>query len=392
MPKTKQYPWLEQDSVKRLVAALGPESCRFVGGVVRDSLLGRPIGDIDVATSHPPGAVIEKLNKAGIKVVPTGLKHGTVTAVIENRNFEITTLRHDVKTFGRHAEVAFHDDWQADASRRDFTMNAIYLTPDAEVFDYFGGRGDLKAGRVKFIGDPAKRIEEDALRILRLFRFHAWFGKGEVDPAGLKAVGQKLGMLKVLSPERIRDEIFKLLRAPDPVPVLKVMEGAGVLKQVFQGFSFTYKRLEKVIGFEKGLKQDDPLRRLGAFLKMKPEDAKNLYRRFHLSNKERKRLHHMAEITLPEKVTEKVIRKIIYHHGLTAFRDSLFLNATDKDMAIKALKCAGKTKIPDFPVNGADLEKCGLKPGPGMGRKLKQLEARWIESDFTLSKKDLLNP
>ncbi len=236
------FDWMK-GSAGALVSALGENTCRFVGGAVRDSLINKTVQDVDLATTLAPGEVIGRLEAAKIKVVPTGLKHGTVTAVFPGRHFEVTTLRHDVETFGRHAKVAFHDDWREDAARRDFTINALYLSPDGALYDYFGGEDDLTRGRVRFIGDAAKRIEEDALRILRLFRFHAWYGRGPLDRDALEAVGRKLDLLNILSGERVAAETFKLLRAPDPVPLLKAMNKVGVLGQLFEGFTFDFKWL-----------------------------------------------------------------------------------------------------------------------------------------------------
>ncbi|MCG8506772.1 MAG: CCA tRNA nucleotidyltransferase, partial [Sphingomonadales bacterium] len=208
-----EAPWLADAAVTRVVAALGANNCRFVGGAVRNTLLGEPVTDIDIATRLEPDAVIARLEAAEIKAVPTGLKHGTVTAVAEGHAIEVTTLRHDVETDGRHAKVAFTDDWQADAARRDFTFNALYAAPDGTLYDYFGGLDDLKAGHVRFIGDAEARITEDALRILRFFRFHAHYGAGGMDAAGLDACAALAGRLDILSVERVRDELLKLLAA-----------------------------------------------------------------------------------------------------------------------------------------------------------------------------------
>jgi len=386
---TRAFTWMSGNAAV-LIDALDKDACRFVGGAVRDSLIKRDVRDVDLATTLPPEEVIKRLKAAGIKVVPTGLKHGTVTAVFLNRLFEITTLRHDVETFGRHAEVAFHDDWEGDAARRDFTINGLYLSSDGTLFDYFGGEEDLKHGKVRFIGNAGKRIEEDALRILRLFRFHAWYGKGAVDAAGLAAVREKLSLLEVLSPERIRDETFKLLRAPDPLPVLKVMEGAGVLAHVFADFAFDFERLYRVVGLENDLDEVSALRRLGAFLKLKAKDAKEVYHRLHLANKEKARLEGMAVLELPDPLDARTIRKMLYRHGCEATRDCLILNAKDKAVAKKALALSDETPIPVFPLSGRDLEKAGIEPGVGMGKILKDLETRWVESGFTLTKKQLL--
>lgn len=384
------FAWAARLEAKALIEALGPGNCRFVGGAVRDGLMGRPVKDVDVATTLTPDEVIKRLQAAGIKPVPTGLGHGTVTAVFKKRHFEVTTLRHDVETFGRRASVSFHDDWEADAARRDFTFNALYLSPEGELFDYFEGAVDLARGRVRFIGDPGKRIQEDALRILRLFRFHAWFGQGDIDRKGLAAVTAKVDLLDVLSPERIRDETFKLLAAPDPVPVLKVMEKAGVLAHVFEGFALDRERLARVVKLETALGRVSALRRLGAFLKLRAGDAKRVTRRFHLSNKEMKRLDLMASSQAPWPLDSKSIRRAVFEHGLEGFRDSLILEAKDAKAAAKALAFAETTKIPDFPVSGRDLEAKGFEPGVAMGEKLKALKARWADSDFKLSKADLL--
>src|SRR5579859_1790498 len=207
--------WLDAKATRTLVAALdaGGIDFRFVGGAVRDGLLGRKVSDIDVATPAMPGDVIRAVEAAGLKAIPTGIAHGTVTAVVGRQPFEVTTLRRDVETDGRHAVVAFTDDWRADAARRDFTMNALYADRDGRITDFFGGEADARAGRVRFIGDPGERIAEDALRILRFFRFHAWYGQGALDADGLAASTRLAGMIDRLSGERIRVELFKTLAA-----------------------------------------------------------------------------------------------------------------------------------------------------------------------------------
>jgi poly(A) polymerase len=226
--------WLQQSPVRALIAAFAAvgSPLRFVGGCVRDSLLDRPVKDIDAATPAIPPQVITLLEKSGIKAIPTGIAHGTVTAVIENKHVEITTLRRDAQCDGRHASVEFSDDWREDAARRDFTMNALYLSPQGELFDYFGGLDDARHGRVRFIGEPASRIREDGLRVLRFFRFYAWFGRGAPDAAALEACVAERGMIKRLSGERIQKEMLTLLAAPGPVPALRAMQETGVLAEV----------------------------------------------------------------------------------------------------------------------------------------------------------------
>ena len=228
--------WLHAPDLRKVMGALGQNHCRVVGGAVRDSILGRDVKDIDIATDHKPEEASRRLKSAGIKVVPTGIAHGTITAVIDGRPFEVTTLRHDVESFGRHARVAFHSDWEDDAARRDFTINALYVDGEGKLYDYFAGQEDIAEGRVRFIGRPAERIEEDALRILRFFRFHACYGKGSPDPDGLKACEENAKKIDILSVERIRDELLKLLAAPDPAPVLAGMRKAGILEYVLPDF------------------------------------------------------------------------------------------------------------------------------------------------------------
>ena len=385
----RAFDWMK-GSAGELVSALGKDACRFVGGAVRDSLIRKPVEDVDLATTLTPEEVIKRLEAAKIKVVPTGLKFGTVTAVFPGRHFEVTTLRHDVETFGRHAKVAFHDDWREDAARRDFTINALYLSPDGALYDYFGGGDGLKRGQVRFIGDAAKRIEEDALRILRLFRFHAWYGQGPLDQDALEAVGRKLNLLNILSGERVAAETFKLLRAPDPVPLLKAMEKVGVLGQLFEGFTFDFGRLERIVSLENALGDVSGLRRLGAFLAAGNFEAISIATALKLSNRQGKRLLEAVTNPLPGKVSEKKARAELYLHREEAFRDRLILRGGAAEDITALLDYAGGYEIPKFPVQGADLKKRGVKPGTGMGKILDDLEARWLKSDFSLSKSELL--
>lgn len=381
------FKWAASPEAKALAAALGESNVRFVGGAVRDALLGKKISDIDVATPLDPETVMEKLSQ--FKVIPTGLKHGTITAVINHKIFEVTTLRHDVETFGRHARVEFHDDWQADAKRRDFTINALYLGADGTLYDYFGGRADLKTGTVRFIGDASSRIEEDGLRILRLFRFHAWFGAGEIDPEALQAVQKKLDMLGQLSAERVRQEILKTLAAGDPVFDFEAMEKAGVLKRVFQRFEFDFSGFKILVSLEAELNMISPLRRLGALFK---GQGKEISERLKLSNRERDRLLKMEVLVLADPLSEKTIRADVYLNGFESFEDRLLLSGKRLEEIKPVLKFSGDFTPPKFPINGKDLEALGFVQGIEMGEYLKKLERRWIDSDFKLSKADLLNP
>ena len=233
MTRLDPQPWMSATATRKLMAALG--EARFVGGAIRNTLLGKPVADIDIATPLTPDKVGTLLAAAGIAFVPTGIEHGTVTAIVEGKPFEVTTLRRDVTTDGRHAVVAFTNDWSLDAQRRDFTMNALYAAADGEIFDFVGGIADLKAGRVRFVGDAPTRIREDYLRILRLFRFHAWYGKGEIDVEALRAAAVEKGGLAGLSGERIAKEMLRLLETENPAPVLRPMAASGILALVLPG-------------------------------------------------------------------------------------------------------------------------------------------------------------
>ncbi|MEE8259208.1 MAG: CCA tRNA nucleotidyltransferase [Sphingomonadales bacterium] len=387
---TPQFAWVREKETQTLIKALGQGNCRFVGGVVRNSLFGKTVQDIDVATPLKPEEVMAALKIAGIKVIPTGLKHGTVSAVFKGRIFEITTLRHDVKTFGRHAEVAFHDDWEADAARRDFTINALYLSPDGTLYDYFGGEEDFKEGKVRFIGQAEKRIREDSLRILRFFRFHAWYGTGDLNPGGLQAVAGTVKLLDKLSAERVRNEFLKTLQAPDPFPVLRSMEGVGVLGHLFNGGKFNLEKLGLVVHLETGLDMTSALRRLAALITLDEKEAKNIGTRLKLSNRAQTRLAAMIAGVLPENISEKGAAREIYLNGKEVFMDRLILHGGEVSEIKSLLKFSEGFQIPNFPVGGADLERQGIKPGREMGLLLKELEARWVKSDFTLTKEQLL--
>ncbi|MGE4220379.1 MAG: CCA tRNA nucleotidyltransferase, partial [Alphaproteobacteria bacterium] len=269
--RIEPQPWMTEPATQRVMRALaeGGAGARFVGGCVRDALLGRPIRDIDIATDGSPERVTAILAAAGIKVVPTGFAHGTVTAVVDHRGFEITTLRVDVETFGRHARVAFTDDWVADAARRDFTFNAMSLETDGTLHDPFGGEADLRARRVRFVGAARQRIEEDVLRLLRYFRFHAHYGAPPPDAEALDACRAMAPRLPDLSAERVAAELMKLLAAPDPVPVLRLMRAEGVLARVLDE-ARDLARLARMVRIDAAA---DPLRRLAALLPSDPAGA-----------------------------------------------------------------------------------------------------------------------
>lgn len=386
-------PWLADAAVEKVVAALGAQNCRFVGGAVRNTLLGEPVTDIDIATRLEPDAAMARLEAAGIKAVPTGIKHGTVTAVADGHAIEVTTLRHDVETFGRHAKVAFTDDWQADAARRDFTINALYAAPDGTLHDYFGGLDDLKAGHVRFIGDAEARITEDALRILRFFRFHAHYGEGGMDAAGLDACRALAGRLDILSVERVRDELLKLLAAPDPVPTLQAMHRAKVLRHVLPEFA-DFERVMILVDVARRLDRVDPIRRLAALLPQDPETVAHAAERLKLSNAQTKRLDAMAaaEPDVAPSMDDTALRQALYRYGAEPVIDRALLAATVDDVAAleTLVRNAESWQRPTLPVTGVDLKALGYREGQGLGSTLKRLEEVWIESGFALSREALV--
>lgn len=359
----------------------------MVGGCVRDALLGRQIIDIDLACSLPPEESKVRLEAAGVKVIPTGLKHGTLTAVVNNHTFEITTLRQDVETDGRHAKVAFIDDWLADAERRDFTFNALYLDGDGSLYDPCDGLKDLEARRVRFIGDADQRIQEDALRILRFFRFAAQIGQGRLDPVGLAACVRNRDLIEQLSGERLAQEIFKILQAENLVPILKVMADEDILDKILPG----HRGVEKFNDFvrlEMSLGRCDVLARLACLW------GADVGRHLRLSNKQAKVLKQYAEqeITVRPDTSRRECRHIIYLSGREQFIFAL-LNSwagTAFDGGEELLRYAENWPIPNLPVQGRNLIDAGVSAGPKLGRLMQKLDGLWLESDFTLSGEDLL--
>jgi poly(A) polymerase len=382
-----------------VIAALTKKGAavRFVGGCVRDAVLGRKVKDIDIATHDPPEAVMALLKEAGIKAVPTGIAHGTVTAVVGKSHFEITTLREDVETYGRHAKVAFTNDWKADASRRDFTFNAMFLAPDGALYDPFDGIADLKAGRVRFVGDPETRIKEDVLRLLRFFRFYAHYGTGAPDAAGLAACRKLAHLLPSLSGERVAGELLRLLTAPDPAPVLLLMAGEGVLAHVLPEAT-RIPRLAALAEIESKLGEADALRRLAASLEPKLAAAEDVADRLRLSNAESERLVALAAPEFPVTVTSdsKIQRRELYRLGAARYRDLALLAWAEaagqrSDDAFRAMIAAaeGWKKIA-LPVKGRDVLALGVENGPEVGRLLKEIETWWIENDFTPDRAECL--
>ncbi len=390
MTKIPPQPWMEEPAIRRLFEALAQAgiAARFVGGCVRDALiapgLGHPIADIDLATPARPEEVAAALDKAGIKVVPTGIAHGTVTAVVPPRHYEITTLRRDVETDGRHARVAFDADWAEDAARRDFTINAIYLDPDGTVHDPVGGLADLAAGRVRFVGDPPTRIAEDVLRVLRYYRFAARFGSGKGDPAARAACRAAVPLLLRLSAERVTQELTGLLGVANPVPALRMMAEDGVLAAILtEGTRLD--RLERLIVLEP---EPDALRRLAALVAVDAAGAAGLAERLRLSSAWRERLVGVAPPwPLDPSGDKRAQRHALYRLGAERYRDLALLIAAEGGMDAarlnELLALAEGWQPPAFPLAGRDVTALGIPPGPRIGELLGEVRGWWEEGDFT---------
>ena len=385
--------WLSTGALPRLLGVLDKdgEEARVVGGAVRNALIGLAVAEIDVATTALPQEVIKRVTAAGFKPVPTGIEHGTVTVVIDKHPFEVTTLRQDIETYGRHAMVAFGRDWKTDAERRDFTINALSATRDGAVYDYVGGLDDLAARRVRFIGDPAKRIAEDYLRVLRFFRFHASYGTSEhPDTAGLAACIAGREGLAQLSRERVRMEMIKLLVAVHAVPTLIAMTDAGLLLRVLGGVSYlgafeNMAKAEAAIGAT-----PDPVRRLGALGVMVAEDAERLWQKLRLTNHEHERLASLAEgwRRISPDFGEQGARALLYRLGPEHFTDHALLGwARSEGGAADASWHALATlpahwSVPVFPLKAADFIARGVEKGPALGAALVAAEAAWIAAGF----------
>ena len=372
------------------------EEARIVGGAVRDWLIGRGVrSDIDIATTATPEEVTRRARAAGLKAVPTGIEHGTVTLVAEGEPYEVTTLREDVETDGRRARVMFGRSWEHDAQRRDFTMNALYLTRTGELVDLVGGAADAEAGRVRFIGDADVRIREDYLRILRLFRFHAAFGKGPLNSEALAAAMRNRDGLSRLSRERVRAETLKLLVAPRAGETLADMQRAGLLEPVLgrPGDVDTFARLAEI---EDGLGLPaDGVRRLGALAVREEADAEALREGLRLSNAEAARLLALAGPAPTPGMCEKGQKAFIYRMGRQAFQDRALIafarsRAPLDDAGWRALAgIAADWPIPIFPLKAADFLALGLTPGPGLGAALKSAEEAWVEAGFPMNREAL---
>ncbi len=366
--------WTKRADLARFAEALGPGNARWVGGAVRDTLLGEEVKDVDCATPLEPLDVMRRLKRAGITTVPTGIDHGTVTAVLEGGNVEVTTLRRDVATDGRRATVEYASDWQEDAARRDFTINALFADPQTlEIHDYFGGREDLAKRRVRFIGDARQRIHEDHLRILRYYRFQARFGS-ELDEEAEQACAELASTLKGLSRERVAMELLNLLGLPDPCSTIARMHANGVLQVVLpEATRPTIAVLERLIAAEEAAGTvPHPIRRMAALLPPSPPVAQTVAARLRLSRQQRARLTCAAERVASDAANP---RGLAYREGKQGAIDRLLLEG----QAIGQLE---GWEIPELPLKGGEIVQRGVAKGPEVARMLRRVEARWIEEGF----------
>lgn len=371
-------PWRHRAGLDRLLDALGAGrgAARFVGGAVRDGLLGLPVNDLDIATTHDPHEVVDRLKAAGIKAVPTGIEHGTITGVLPDGPVEITTLRRDVSTDGRRATIAYTDDWREDAARRDFTINALYADPvTGAISDYFGGVADLRARRLRFIGDPAARIAEDHLRILRYFRFLSRYGGDALDEDAYAACVAAANSLMALSRERVADELLKLLGGASPVHALRLMDQGGLFRPILPEVgSEGVDRVDRLIARES--QADVPgsaVRRLAALLPSDPAIADQVGARLKLSNKARKRLAAaLGDADAPSP------RALAYRIGVEGAIDRILLS----DDAPADAAIIRDWSPPRLPIGGGALIARGLEPGPAVAKALQAVEQQWIEEDF----------
>lgn len=386
LPSLAGAEWLRAPSLQRVIAAIAEAGgeARVAGGAVRNTLLGEPVTEVDLATTLSPEQVTEACTVNGMGVHPTGIEHGTVTVVADHHPYEVTTLRHDVETDGRRAKVKFTDDWEADAMRRDFTMNALFCDARGRIHDFTGGYRDILRRKVIFVGSPEQRIEEDYLRILRFFRFHARYGEGLPDQAGLDACVRLKAGLEGLSAERIRQEMFKLMAARGAVPTLKLMAEQGILAHLLP-YTDDWRVLERL--------PPDPLLRLAVLA----EQPLAMKKRWRLSNQEGRRLAVICSHQPPSPALRALEQKIIlYQIGPEAWADLVRIAWARSDAPMddaawqNLLDLPERWDIPVLPVSGGDLLAAGMNPGPEIGVTLRRLEDWWVASGFTPGKQDLL--
>lgn len=407
--------WLFDERLQKLLTVLGSQNgqARIVGGAVRNSLMHRPIHDIDIATTHLPHETKRLAKAAGFHVVATGEAFGTMTIIVDHHPFEVTTLREDITSNGRHPKVVFGKDWQMDANRRDFTINALYCDDKGTVYDDIDGLADIKTATVRFIGKAEDRIQEDYLRILRFFRFFAFYGKGRPDREGIKAAAKLKDGLKKLSAERVWEEFKKILSAEDPTRALLWMRQSGVLTTILpESEKWGIDAIHPLIACEQHFHWSiDPLLRLQAIIPPNSQYVLTLAKRLKLANHEKRRLVKWALLP-PIKAHEadNAVKKIIYTNGAQATLDHLKLSLLKARARVieeapeyngeqsllevayyeQIIDLAENWVVPQMPVCGQDLIALGFKPGVPLGKKLKSLEKKWVESGFVISKKDLL--
>ncbi len=395
----ERAPWLESGPLKKILSVLDSdgEEARVVGGAVRNTLLGIQPGDVDIATTAKPGEVMKRAQAAGFHAVPTGIEHGTVTLVVNDKPFEVTTLREDVQTDGRHAVVKFGRDWKTDAERRDFTINALFLTRNLDVIDFVGGLADIEKRHVRFIGDASKRIAEDYLRVLRFFRFYAAYGEGVMDADGLTACIRARPHLGQLSRERVRVELLKLLAGKHAVPALATMSETGILIDVLGGVPLLAS-VSNLIKAETELKiEHSPVRHLGALAVRIREDADRLRERLRLTNDEHRRLRAMAEnwwrVGPPE--GEQPAKALLYRIGPENFRDRALISFSrsepkaDDPAWRKLIELPERWTVPKFPLASKDFTDRGVQKGPALGAALAKAEELWVETGFPQDKPGL---
>lgn len=402
-------PWFASPPLKRIFSLLNADGgeVRVVGGAIRNALMGLPVSDIDMATTLRPEEVASRAEAAGIRHVPTGIAHGTVTLIVEGTPFEVTTLRRDVETYGRHAEVAFGTDWKTDAERRDFTINALYAGEDGAVIDHVNGLADIESRTVRFIGEASQRIEEDHLRILRFFRFFAHYGRGRPDADGLRASARAKATLGKLSAERVWAETKKLLSAENPGRALLWMRQAGVLSEILPetekwGIDSIPALVQAESAFGWG---PDPLLRLASIIPPDTARLDTMADRLRLSNSERDffRQWSLAPAPAPD-LADTALARLIYHNGPGGVITRLKLaiaalqpriegggEALSEMAALRRhLDCALNWQRPSFPLTGGDVLKAGIASGPRVGEVLAELEAAWVASNFNLDRATLV--
>ncbi|KQM33640.1 poly(A) polymerase [Rhizobium sp. Leaf68] len=402
--------WFSKPGLQRIFSLLNADGgeARVVGGAVRNALMGMPVGDIDMATTLPPQDVVERAKDAGIKAMPTGIDHGTVTLVVDGEGYEVTTLRRDVTTDGRHAEVAFGTDWKEDAERRDLTINALYADASGEVIDLIGGLADIETKTVRFIGDAATRIAEDHLRILRFFRFFAYYGSGRPDADGLRASARAKDKLSTLSAERVWSEMKKLLSADDPSRALLWMRQAGVLAQILpETEKWGIDSIHGLVATEQALGwRPDPMLRLASIIPPDAERVTALSSRLRMSKNEAARLDQWAKApAIDPSLAETALDRLLYRQGVEGVKTrlKLALSSARADMSAgeasmqkiaklpTLLARAEKFNKPSFPLSGADVLAAGLPPGPQVGEVLGELEAAWVDGNFAADRETLLS-